>query len=707
MSRLGGWFGAGKKTEDASPSALVSREKENLSNAMKWVELIMDDDIDGAWEKLQQGDSSFHDLGSAITFFMRSVLGFEKSVMTEATARLADCETRAWADLKRAQKHGAKYNPDSKYPPGTEYELVIAQAQLMGAVVGVLHESLVEAMKSFYRLRKAFLTLDAIIASEAKLASRGTPSGSTNHLPTSVNGNGNANANGTGNGSGEKTPESETNSSSNGTPNSSSSGLVSGLDDLALDESRSPSPLRIKSAFVELESSIAFDNPVDGFIHSGANMCFGILLLILSLVPPAFSRILAVVGFQGDRPRAVKMLWRSASHHNINGAVSGMMLLAYYNGLLGAADILPHQDDYDEAAEAVGPPIEKCARLLSEMRSRYPDSRLWRVEEARMRANERNLPKAIELLQTGKDSKMKQVAALNNFELSINAMVCHDWKLMRDQFLQCLDINDWSPAMYYYMAGCASLELYRDAFHADDKAEAKQHKSKAEEYFRKAPSLAGKKRLMAKQMPLETFLQRKIEKWEARAKSLGIDLADAVGTSPALEMSYVWNGQKRMGPHELQEGVRYLQWKRCTALPEAVRTIKAEKDEMAVWALGMASLLRGMEKYNEARAMLKEHILDHERHVFKGATKDDYVLPSAHYEMGAIAWAECCAPPQDTASDPKARLEYRRAKLHECEERLNIVKNWETFVLDARIGMRATSGLETLGWFKRKMGWEA
>ncbi|KAK5996788.1 Inclusion body clearance protein IML2 [Cladobotryum mycophilum] len=702
MSRFGGWFGSKKPDDasDSSPSAVIAKEKENLIDAMKWVELIMNDDIDGAWEKLQQGDSSFHELGSSVTFFMRSVLGFEKSVMTEATARLADCETRAWSDLKRAQKHGAKYNPSKIYPPGTEYELVIAETQLMGAVVGVLHESLVEGMKSFYRLRKAFLTLDAIIAKEAKLGQ-----GTSNRSTASLSGNSR-----TSESLNNERPSSDSNhdglnnSDSEGFAESKdTSGLQTPFDEMKLDSSRDPSPLRIQSTLADVDPGIELENPVDRFIHSGANMCFGILLLILSLVPPAFSRILSVVGFKGDRARAVKMLWRSAVHPNVNGAVSGMMLLAYYNGLLGAADILPHKDDYDEAAEAVGPPREKCERLLVEMRTRYPDSRLWRVEESRMHANERNVTKAVELLKTGKESKMKQVAALNNFELSINAMVTQDWELMRDQFLSCLEINDWSPSMYYYMAACATIELYRNAFHAGDQDEARRQKTKTEEFLRKAPSFAGKKRLMARQMPLETFLSRKIQKWEARAKDLGIDLADAVGPSPALEMCYVWNGQKRMGPDQLEKGVEYLKWERCTAKKEAVDVMKAEKDEVAVWALSMASLLRGMGKLDEARTVLKENVLVHDRSIFKGVIKDDYVLPSAHYEMGAISWAECCAPPPGEGE--KETLEYRRKKMLECEEQLNIVKTWEAFVLDARIGMRATSGLETLSWFKSKNGW--
>ncbi|KAL7913960.1 hypothetical protein GGI35DRAFT_231059 [Trichoderma velutinum] len=723
MSRLGGWFRSGGNSKNGSDTSLspidsIAKEKENLVEAMNWVELIMNDDIDGAWEKLQLGDSAFHEMGSSVAFFMRSVLGFEKQVMTEATARLTECENRAWADLKRAQKHGAAYNSSQLYPPGTEYELIIAETQLMGAVVGVLHESLVEAMRSFYKLRKAFLTLDAIVASEAKIFGKATPgssrmslegstststgdaSGTESTASTLSSSDLEASVDSSRSQSGQQTPSDQADTAP--TSPTSPTSAAQQLEKLNLGKLEDTSKLSLQSKESDLSSDVELDNPVDKFIHSGANMCFGVLLLILSLIPPAFSRILSIVGFHGDRSRAVKMLWKSAAHSNINGAVAGMMLLAYYNGLLGAADILPAPKDYDADAEAVGPPVEKCEKLLAEMRSRYPDSRLWRVDEARMLANERKLTEALELLKTGKESKMKQVAALNNFELSLNCMFSYDWELMRSSFLKCLEVNDWSPSMYYYMAGCASLELYRTAFHSGDKDEARRQKNKTEEYYRKAPTVIGKKRLMARQLPLETFLQRKIQKWEDRAKALGIDLADAIGSSPALEMCYVWNGQKRMGTEQLEKGLDFLNWERCTASKENLDKIQAEKDEMAVWAVSRASLLRGAEKLDEARALLKEKVIDLDRSVFKGAAKDDYVLPAAIYELGAIAWAECSNPPE---GEEKEILEYRRKKMQECEEQINKVKVWEAYVLDARIGMRATSGLETLAWFKKKYGW--
>ncbi|KAH8168742.1 mitochondrial outer membrane protein IML2 [Sarocladium implicatum] len=718
MSRLTGWFRSGGASDSTSdPKAMADRleqQKRDLEQAMAWAELIMNDDIDGASKKLDQGTSVFHEFGAVVTIFLRSVLGFEKSVMTETTNRLGHCETRAWDDYTKAQKLGRAGTSSKVYPPGTEYELVRAETLLMGAVVGVLHESLVEAMKSFYKLRKAFFVLDGIINTENKVLgdsksssriSLTTPANEKNEAPKTG-----ADADAEKSDSSDPVfvdaPETASGARTPADPLATATGATNETPEKQLEDLKIADE-QLQEATIPAQSTAVdpnlLDNPVDKFIHSGANMCFGIMLLLITLIPPAFSKILSVVGFRGDRTKAIRMLWQAAVFQNINGAMAALMLFVYYNAYLGQVDIVPFDEDYDDDAEIVGPPRAKCNALLVEMRRRYPDSSLWRVEEARSHARDRDVPKAIEILKEAKEAKMKQVQAMALFELSIDALLVQDWSLMRSSFLRCLEVNDWSPTMYYYMAGTASLELYRDAMQRGDEAEARVEKTKATDYLRKAPTLVGKKRIMTRQLPLETFIQRKMAKWEARAKTLGADLADVIGSSPALEMAYMWNGQNRMGEKELKKAEATLGWERCTGSEEVVNAVRTEREETGLWALGMATVLKGLGRLEEARALLHEHLIKVDRAHFKGIT-DDYILPTAIYEEAVLAWLECCKPPAELSAEETAA--YRRRKLEECEALLEQVRGWESYSMDARIGMRVQSGFETLAWFRTKMGWK-
>lgn len=613
MSRLGGWLRAAVKDED--PDVANARERQSLLEAMEHTRLIMNDDIDRAHDLLKDGDSSFHRLGSAVTFFLRSVLGMEKTVMAQAAEMLSNCEARCWEDQKSAQRRG---RAGTVYPAGAEYELVRAETQLMGAVVGVLHESVVEAMKSFLKLRKAYITLDGLIAAEAKAKGKGaltvTAAVERLNLETKEGKKNGIDTPGLTGSSAVNTPRTEDSESdvfvdakqvlTPAEPLTDATSLSGGAESSAA-----------AFAFKDLADEPVFEDPTDIFIYSGANMCFGILMLILTLVPPSFARILSVVGFTGDRLRGMEMLWKSAQYDNINGAMAGMILLAFYNGILGTVDILPHPDDFDDSAESVGPPREKCAQLLSTMRQRYPESRLWRVEEARQHTRERNVGKAIETLTGGQESRMKQVTALNDFELALDAMVAQDWVLMRNSFLRCLENNEWSPAMYYFMAGCASIELYRDAYHAGNTDEARREKAKAEEFLRKAPTVTGGKRLLAKKLPTEVFLQMRVKRWEERAAEFGVELADAVGVSAAIEMAYVWNGSRRMGPEQLASAEECCSWARCTSdeVAKKIQAGGAEVDELGAWALCMAAIRRNQGRREEAKALLDEHVLKHDK----------------------------------------------------------------------------------------------
>jgi hypothetical protein len=172
--------------------------------------------------------------------------------------------------------------------------------------------------------------------------------------------------------------------------------------------------------------------------------------------------------------------------------------------------------------------------------------------------------------------------------------------------------------------------MYRDAFHAlaalnsdseevverqDLQKALEKHKAAAEGYFRKTPTVAGKKKFMARQMPFEVFALRKVAKMEERAKAFGIDLADAAGVSPAQEMVYLWNGSKRMDAAQLENASLCLDWDRCTAPEEQVNVVRNTPDENAVRAICKASILRSQERIEDAERLLREDVLRHDQSV--------------------------------------------------------------------------------------------
>lgn len=272
----------------------------------------------------------------------------------------------------------------------------------MSAVVGVLNESLTESIKGFYKLRKAFTTLNTILDAETKYVKkragsglgtginastdsfkserstqslRGLPgsfgdeSGSAPHTrPPSIRSVKEARANNVAgakavynidqHGNNEDNDEDEFYDADEAhddltkpqhyeghmEPNSGAKDLrrLSLSEAVQPDALPSPKQLPPKDGMLDHDpDSDIFSNPIDVFIHSGANLCFGLLLVMISMIPPAFGKLLFIIGFRGDRERGLRMLWQASKFHNLNGAMAGLCLLGYYHAIVGFADIVP------------------------------------------------------------------------------------------------------------------------------------------------------------------------------------------------------------------------------------------------------------------------------------------------------------------------------------------------------------------------------
>lgn len=257
------------------------------------------------------------------------------------------------------------------------------------------------------------------------------------------------------------------------------------------------------------------------------------------------------------------------------------------------------------------------------------------------------------------------------------------------------------------------MGLYRK--HAKESPSlAKTHAEKAAEYFRKAPSQAGKKKFMARQLPFDVLVLRKIAKWEARAKELNVDFVDAIGVDPLEEMIFHWNGHIRMSDQHLEVSLKKLEW---IGSPENKLKGREGFDEKAVYALLQSSILRALRRYDESKKLLQSEILCHDRAAFKGHLHDEWTLPTAHYEMAANLWMERHAYHSSRGGSSEEvvkinggsadeRKEFYEAhdnsKVQECKEYIEMVAKWEAFELDARVGLKVAMAQETIRRWERE-----
>lgn len=522
----------------------AEEEDQHLQSVESALLKLLDDDVEAADKILKEHNSSYHHLGRGISSFIASMLGVEKELLKDAATALQVAETKTWEDMKKAQREPNAFRSEI-YPPGTEYLLCYAIAQLTSAITAVLSGSVTQAISGFYKLRKAYLTLDGIMEVESnyfkrRASSRRTSMASRRETLNRM-----------------RTQESANRRS--GDASRLSSEVVTEKDPATLNgqihEPNSPVrtstevenvltptssilpvlPTRTKSNVLDMDpESLGITSHTDIFIHSGTRLCYGILLVVFSMIEnPIFNKILYIVGFKGDRERGTRYLWQAARFDNFNSAIAGISLLGYYNGLVGFCDILP--TDTDAANDLSGYPKAKCEALLATMIAKYPTSKLWRLEEARMLAYNHNLGAAVKILNENSNGNMKQIATINMFERSLSTMFIHNYEACATSWIDCAELSSWSPCLYAYMAGSSYLELYRNLRDSDPSA-AKRWKDKATEYIRKGPPLAGRQKVMSKQLPFDVYIARKVQKWEERAKAWKVDLVDAIGTSPLAEM---------------------------------------------------------------------------------------------------------------------------------------------------------------------------
>lgn len=569
--------------------------------------------------------------------------------MAQATIALAEAEEASAEHLRAAQRDPSLAHQSKIYPPGAEYALCQCLSQLLGAILGILTESWLQGLQGLNKLRKAYLTLRSLAAVEAKYFAAHPPPAPAQQ-------------------------------SENECEDGSDDGFVGAEEHIHNGSIRTKSvAASVRSGgrrsnntdnLEDIDFRTVTNHPIDLFIHSGMNMPWGIIQIVLSLVPPALRHVLSMFNFAGERDAGMRLLWDASSYNdNIFGAIAGLVILLYNNIAISLADIV--------LQDAV--PHVRLEALLADLRKRYPDSQLWVTEEARIAVNNRDLTKALQLIDQPAGPSFPEMQGLRSFEKALDLLFLHHFEECIECWLQTIEMNSWSHGMYYYIAASCHIELYRD-YKENDPTKAKFHAEKAKELLKPVPVLVSKGALLGKPLPFDAFIATKLKKWEARARARNADLVDVVGIPPVEELAYFWTGYRRMNSSELQVSLDRMA--ECEASPQWA---SETADEKAGLGLLQAIALRNQGKVAEAKVKLEEEVLCYSSQQIKSNSHPNtYPLPVAHYEMAACLWQE--------NGGENAELPI----LREVKEGVDKSYRWEHYDMEDRMVVKLSAAKETL-----------
>jgi len=720
---LNAFRGTQETLSQEEKTKIILKQAQDFELALRAMDYVLDDKAEQGLALLDESDKvdgpeqTINVLARGVIEFLEATLSFEPEEMKIASATLARAEQLSLKSKQRAERDQIKSS--SLYPPGTVYAVTYTESCLLHALLMLFSESMMEAAKAVLKLRKAYHTLQDILQ-QIKTANKKKKGLKNKFRKMKME---------------DPNTTTETAESSSASFISSDSKMFASVDipyELTPEEQKDKELLeyaeKIHKMRVNRLSGAHIDNPpainrlrnelgmatldslpkedddsiktehvflsddldasqatIDEFVHSGVNLCFGILQVVISLLPPAIGAVLSAIGFRGSREDGLRLIWRATKERNVHGCIGLLALMFYYDGpfqftdddfdipaatttkkrsdsttsslrrhttgessnslnkTMSALTIGSELDDIEMDAPTLLHPGKILVNALLQSRALFPNSALWLLNEARMLSSRGKLREAIQLMDSIDVDKihMRQVKVMMVFDRANTLVHLHEYDRAADDLLSLLEFSDWSHALYTYYAGCCYLESYRMCkLGLKDSSKAEEYKQKASKYIFSAPDHLGKKTFKTKNLPLDRFMLRKVEQFKAKRKELNLDdPLDCIATSPVHELAYFYNGYNRMIPEDLEITKKMLTDYKNPAI-EAM-----DPDQELLRNLLLSLTFRRLGDIEEGCKLMDSEVLskiitidDNGVCTFIKKIEDPWAYPAALYERALFCW---------------------------------------------------------------------
>lgn len=626
--------------------------------ALRAMDYVLDDnpdeglailkDAEEACTTTDGGDQTINTLAKGVIEFLEATLSFEGEEMQKAAVTLGKAEELSLKS--RANEQNQNLKSSSMYPPGTVYAVTYTESCLLHALLMIFSESMVEAAKAVLKLRKSYYMLQEILntiekahKSEQELViAKFSDDFLSPDLPYTLD---------------EDVAQNEELSHMAKKVKQMRADRLSGVHIGHLPASkRLRKELGLKNDLNvqndQNDDEISTDLPtIDEFIYSGANLCFGILQVVLSLLPPAIGAVLSMIGYTSSRETGLRLVWKASKCRNVHASIGLLGLMFYYDGPFqftdDSFDIPPKESNADEAnGELSTATLMHPGHLLEEslLRARafFPNGALWLLNEATLLSSKGRLKESVEVMdsKSTEDIHMRQVKSLFIFDRSITLIHLHEYERAAEESLSLLEISEWSHAFYSYFAGCCYLECYRMCtLGLNESSKCDYYRERAKELIFSSVDLLGKKTFKSKNLPLDVLVLRKVTQFKEMQQKLGVtDPLDAIGVSPIHEILYFYNGFNRMPAESLEISEKLI-------LEFTNSAIEAkDEDQELIKKFFETLILRRKGKLEDGIELLDKEILpkfvyfENNKVKYIKKTEDPWLYPNALYERALFAW---------------------------------------------------------------------
>lgn len=460
-----------------------------------------------------------------------------------------------------------------------------------------------------------------------------------------------------------------------------------------------------KKSFPYLNANGNVNNTIDEFIESSAGLCYGIIQLILSILPPAVTSVLNAFGFSINKMEGLQLLWDVVNERNIFSGLSLGTLVIYYHGPFKFIDNNFNIPIKDKKVESLIYPGKKLDEMILKATYVFPDSSLWILQEAIVLSSKGELKKALDVINQKdiEDTKMLQIKSQLVFCRALLYCFNFDYEKAAEDFIYLLEINEWSHAFYTYFAGCCYLEAYRictimresqnkvnkhdlegkllKKFSTDnntiDLSKKDFYMKKCLQCMERAPTLLHTKTFMSNNLPFDKFMLRKLKQFKSIHSKLGskVDFINSIPSSPVLELTYLYDGFNRMDTEQLRFASVYL------VNYENAATQLNIKNQQNLNTFLKSTIAKNMRNYKVAEYLLKRELLpqiyDEKRQKFIKLKDDPWLYPSVFYELALINWNL-----NGMSALPRS--------VHYLKQSLQYMNDYE---LSSRIGMKSQAAL--------------